>query len=78
MISRAKFSDTQLPPLEKWGNTLDGGNVNITESNLAHASRMGETLGCGPIQEYHDTYLKLDCALLACVCEFHQVLSFTT
>ena len=39
MSSRAKFSDTQLPALEKWGNTLDGGNLNITESNLAQAAR---------------------------------------
>ena len=67
MSSRAKFSDTQLPSLEKWGNTLDGGNGNITESNLAHASRMWEVLGCGTLQDYHDAYLKLDCALLDCL-----------
>ena len=78
MSSRAKFSDTQLPALEKWGNTLDGGNVNITESNLAHASKKWEILGCGILQDYHDAYLKLDCALLACVCDFHRELSFTT
>ena len=29
--SPAKFSDTHLPPLEKWGKTLDGGQVNITK-----------------------------------------------
>ena len=40
MSSRVKFSDKQLPPLENWGNALDCGNVNITESNLAHANRM--------------------------------------
>ena len=62
MSSRAKFSDTQLPPLENWGNTLDGGNVNITESNLAHASRKWEILGCGTLQDYHDAYIKLACA----------------
>ena len=78
MSSRAKFSDAQLPPLGNWGNTLDGGNVNITESNLAHASRMWENLGCGTLQDYHDAHLKLDCALLACVCELHRELSFTT
>ena len=73
MSSRAKFSDTQLPPLENWGNTLDGGNVNITESNLAHAGRMWEIL-----QDYHYAYFKLDCALLNCVCQFHSEVSFTT
>ena len=76
--SRAKFSDTQLPPLKNWGNTLDGGNVNITESNLAQAGRMWEILGCGTLKGYHDVYLKLDCALLTCVCEFHRELRFTT
>ena len=52
--------------------------MNITESNLAHASRMWEFLCCGTLQDYHDAYLKLDCALLSCVCEFHRELSFTT
>ena len=52
--------------------------MNITESNLAHASRMWEILGCGTLQDYHDAYLKLDCELLACVCEFHRESSFTT
>ena len=33
---------------------------------------------CGTLQDYHDSYLKLDCALLACVCEFHRQLSFDT
>ena len=75
MSSRAKFSDTK--PLENWGNTLDGGNVNITESNLAQSS-MWEILGCGTLHDYHDAYLKLDCALLACVRDFHRELSFTT
>ena len=78
MSSGAKFSDTQLPPLEKFGNTLDDGNVNITESNLARASRMWENLGCGALQDYHDAYLRLDGALLACVCEFQEEMCFTT
>ena len=77
MSSGAKFSDTQLTPLEKWGNTLDGGNVNITESNLALASKMWENLGCGELQDYHDAYLRSDCALEACVCEFQGELCFT-
>ena len=39
---------------------------------------MWEILGSGALQDNHDAYLKLDCALLACVCEFHRELSFTT
>ena len=71
VTGRSKYSDTSLPPLSKWGNTLDGGAVKVTETNLQHARRMWEILECGTLQDYHDSYLKLDCALLACVCEFH-------
>ena len=71
VTGRSKFSDTSLPPLSKWGNTLDGGAVKVTETNLQHARRMWEILECGTLQDYHDSYLKLDCALLACDCEFH-------
>ena len=78
VTSRSKFSDTSLPPLSKWGNTLDGGAVKVTETNLQHARRMWEILECGTLQDYHDSYMKLDCALLACVCEFHRQLSFDT
>ncbi|XP_075250893.1 uncharacterized protein LOC142343091 [Convolutriloba macropyga] len=78
VTGRSKFSDTSLPPLSKWGNTLDGAVVKVTETNLQHARRMWEILECGTLQDYHDSYLKLDCALLACVCEFHRQLSFDT
>ena len=39
---------------------------------------MWNTLNCQTLQDYHDAYLKTDCALLACVCEFHRELSFST
>ena len=39
---------------------------------------MWKLLGCKTLQDYHDAYLKLDCALLACVYEFHRELSFRT
>ena len=39
---------------------------------------MREILHCSTLQDYHDGYPKLDCALLACVCEFHRELSFKT
>ena len=34
VTGRSKFSDTSLPPLIKWVNTLDGGAVKVTETNL--------------------------------------------
>ena len=78
VTGRSKFSDTSLPPLSKWGNTLDGRAVRVTETKLQHARRLWEILECGTLQGYHDSYLNLDCALLACVCEFHRQLSFDT
>ena len=39
---------------------------------------MWNTLNFHTLQDYHDAYLKTDCALLACVCEFHRELSFST
>ena len=52
---------------------LDVSPKNLSE-NLSHANQMWKLLGCKSLQDYHDAYLKLDCALLAC--EFHRELSF--
>ena len=52
--------------------------MKVTETNLQHARRMWEILECGTLQDYLDSYLKLDCALLTCVCEFHRQLSLDT
>ena len=50
----------------------------VSEETLSHANQMWKLLGCKTLQDYHDAYFKLDCALLACVCEFHRELSFRT
>ena len=34
--------------------------------------------GCKTMQDYHDAYLKLDCALLACCSEYCRKISFKT
>ena len=78
VCDRTKFSEQSLPPLSEWRNTLEGGKLAVSEENLGHANQMWKLLGCKTLQDYHDAYLKLDCALLACVCEFHRELSFRT
>ena len=78
LCDRTKFSEERLPPLSEWRNTLEGGKVAVSEENLSHANKMWKLLGCETLQDYHDAYLKLDCALLACVCEFHRERSFRT
>ena len=75
---REKFSEKSLPPLNEWRNTLEGNAVTKTQENLNHAKTMWNTLNCQTLQDYNDAYLKTDCALLACVCEFHRELSFST
>ena len=78
VIDRTKFSEECLPPLSEWLNTLEGGKLDVSpknlSENLSHANQMWKLLGCKSLQDYHDAYLKLDCALLAC--EFHRELSF--
>ena len=78
VCDRTKFSEQSLPPLSEWRNTLEGGKLAVSEENLGHANQMWKLLVCKILQDYHDAYLNLDCALLACVCEFHRELSFRT
>ena len=78
VCDRTKFSEERLPPLSEWRNTLEGGKLAVSEENLNHANQLWKLLGCKTLQDYHDAYLKLDCAFLACVREFHREFSFRT
>ena len=73
-----KFSEKSLPPLNEWRNTLEGNAVTIIQENLNHAKTIWTTLNCQTLQDYHDAYLKTDCAPFAFVCEFHRELNFST
>ena len=75
---REKFSEKSLPPLNEWRNTLEGDPVTITPVNFNHLKTISYTLNCQTLQDYHGAYLKADCAFLACVCEFHRELFFST
>ena len=75
---RTKFSEKSLPPLSEWRITLECGKLAVSEENLSHVYQMWKLLGCKTLQGYHDAYLKLDCAFIACVFEFHRELSFRT
>ena len=76
MSNRTKFSEDSLPPIEAWKNSLNGTTNKQNEWN--HANRMWNLLGCKSMQDYHDAYLKLDCALLACCSEYCRKISFKT
>ena len=72
------FSEERLPSLSERRNTLEGDKLAVSEEKLSHANQMWKLLGCKTLQDPHDAYLKLDCALSACVCDFHRELSFRT
>ena len=78
MTDRSKFAETQLPPLSAWKNSLAGGRVDIGAKELDHAQNVWDMLNCSTMQDYHDKYLKLDVALLACCGEYCRKISYET
>ena len=69
MTDRSKFAETELPPFEKWKNSLDNGNFQIKEEELQKAKTVFDTFQCRNLEDYHKLYLKCDKLLLACVFE---------
>ena len=78
MSDRSKFAERELPALSKWTNSLENGKISINESELDKAKKMWQLLNCETMQDYHDSYLKLDVALLACCSEYCRKISFQT
>ena len=73
-----RFSEKRLLPLNKWKNTLAGGEVSITLKNLAHANQVFRTFKCKKLGDYHDFYLTTDTLLLACVFEKFRKVCYET
>ena len=69
MTDRSKLAETELPPIEKWKNSLDNGKMQITEEELQKAKTVFATFQCRNLEDYHNLYLKCDTLLLACVFE---------
>ena len=78
MSDRSKFAERELPALSKWTNSFENGKISINESELDKAKKMWQLLNCETMQDYHDSYLKLDVALLACCSEYCRKISFQT
>ena len=73
-----KFEEKQLPALENWTNSLNGGTVSITAEDLQHAQKVFSTFNCQTLGDYHDLYLTIDTFLLACVFEEFRKMTFST
>ena len=67
MTDRKKFDEKELPPLEKWVNSLEGDKIAINADNLVEAKEVFNQFNCQNLRDYHDLYLSCDTLLLACV-----------
>ena len=76
--SHVKFSETQLPARELWGNSLQGGNVTTSEEEFHHAEKVFSTFNCIDLGDYHDLYLTCDTLQLACVSEEFRRMTIST
>ena len=78
MTDRSKFAEKELPPLEKWKNSLDNGKLQIIEEEPQKAKAVFDTFQCRNLEDYHNLYLKCDTLLLACVFEEFRRLCMNT
>ena len=63
MTDRKKFDETELPPLEKWVNSLDGDKIDINATNLIEAKENFNQFNCRSLRDYHDLSLSCDTML---------------
>ena len=75
---RKKFDEKDLPPLEKWVNSLDGDKIAIIDDNLVEAKEVFKQFNCQNLRDYHDFFLSCDTLLLACVFEEFRSISHET
>ena len=73
-----KFNETKLTPLDQWVDTLRGGKISITETDLSHANEVFKKFSCESFGDYHDLYLKTDTHLLAAVFEQFRKVCYRT
>ena len=73
-----KFSEDKLPPKEFWRNTLEGGEITISDTELDHANFVFQEFDCKNLGDYHDLYLLTDVLILASVFEELRKVCYAT
>ena len=73
-----KFQEKELPPREQWKDSLQNGQVGITDEQWIHARNVYDRFNCKNLGDYHDLYLKTDTLILACVVEEFRSLCYKT
>ena len=58
-----RFSETQLPSIDKFYSNLS--DENITQKDYEHAQKVWKEFDCKTLGDYHNLYLKSDVTLLA-------------
>ena len=64
-----KLSEDKLPPKEFWRNTLEIGEITISDSELDHANFVFQEFDCRNLGDYHDLYLLIDVLILDSIFE---------
>jgi hypothetical protein len=67
MDNASKFDESVLPPREAFFSRLT--QEECAEENYKHAQRVCDAVGCQPLKDCHDLYLKCDALLLADIFE---------
>ena len=62
-----KLQETQLPPRDKWTNSLQQYEVTVSEDEYKQALQVFNLFSCQNIGYYYNLYLKTDVFLLAAV-----------
>ena len=62
-----KLQEAQLPPLEKWTNSLQQYEVTVSEDEYKRALEVFSLFKCQNIGDYYNLYLTTDVFLLAAV-----------
>ena len=78
IVLKSSTKPNYPPPLDQRVDTLRGGKISITETDLSHANEVFKKFSCESFGDYHDLYLKTDTLLLAAVFEQLRKVCFRT
>ena len=73
-----KLSECELPAKEFWKNTLEAGEVTISDSDFDHAKLVFQEFDCKNLGDYHDLYLITDVLILASIFEEFRNVCYAT
>ena len=76
MTERKSLDVKEMPPLEKWVNSLNGGEIAINADKLIEINEVFNQFKYQCLCDYQDLYLSCDTLLLAYVFEEFRFISY--